>query len=143
MEQKKAVIISRIPDHKDLQFLEDKIYEFNVSKTNRNDGELFSKWIQDEMGERIAGITGWQWADACEITLFWVDAKHRHQGCGSLLLFSLEEDLKKTGCKLIFLRTYNFQAPEFYKKNGFLLQHLMIDFPPGYQSFFLVKKLAK
>ena len=134
-------IISKVPTQKEIQFLEDMIYEHNAAKTNREDGKLFSKLIYDSGNNIIAGITGWTWASACEITLLWVKDDHRKNGYGRILLNAAEAEAKKENCKTILLRTYSFQAPQFYQKYGYKVEYETKDFPYGYHYFCLIKRL--
>ncbi|HEV8284459.1 MAG TPA: GNAT family N-acetyltransferase [Chitinophagaceae bacterium] len=136
-------IISKVSTQKEIQFLDDMIYEHSATKTNRDDGKLFSKLIYDSENNIIAGITGWTWASACEITLFWVKYDYRKKGYGQILLNAAEAEAKKEKCKTIFLRTYSFQAPQFYQKYGYKVEHEIKDFPYGHSSFYLIKRLEE
>lgn len=143
MENPKPQIHSKAPTSKEIRFLEDMVYEYNASKTGKDDGKLFSKLIYDSENKIVAGISGWTWANACEITLFWVKEEYRKKGYGKILLNSVEEKAKKEKCKAIFLRTYSFQAPNFYQKYGFKIEHEIKDFPLGHSDFSLIKWLDK
>ncbi len=134
-------IVSKLPTQKEVQFLEDMIYEHNAAKTNRHDGKLFSKLIYDAGKNIIAGITGWTWAAACEITLLWVKEEYTRKGYGQILLKAAEDEAKKEKCKTILLRTYSFQAPLFYRKSGYQVEFETKDFPVGYSYFCLIKRL--
>jgi len=134
-------IISKVPTQEEIQFLDDMIYEHNATNTNKNNGKLFSKLIYDSENNIIAGITGWTWASACEITLFWVKHDYRKKGYGQILLKAAEAEAKKEKCKTIFLRTYSFQAPQFYQKFGYKVEHEIKDFPNGHSSICLIKRL--
>ena len=136
-------IISKVPTHQEIQFLEDMLYEYNADKTNRNDGEMFSKLIYDSKNTIIAGITGWTWAGACEITHLWVKYDFRNKGFGENLLMAAEAEAKKKNCKTILLRTYSFQSPEFYQKYGYTVEFETRDFPHGYSYFCLIKRLHR
>jgi len=136
-------IISSVPSPKEILFLDDRIYEHNVLATNRADGTLFLKSIYDDTENIVAGITGWTWAGACEITLFWVKSDYRKKGYGKALLNAAEAEAAKQNCNTIFLRTYSFQAPHFYLKHGYLIEYELKDFPSGHSSFFLVKRLKR
>jgi len=142
MEHIVPEIISKIPTHQDIQFLEDMIYEYNTGKTNQYDGELFSKWIYDSAHSIIAGITGWTWAGACEITLFWVKSEYRNKGYGQSLLKAAEAEAQKKKCKAIIVRSYDFQAPGFYRKYGYAVECEAENFPEGHRYFYLIKRLA-
>ena len=135
-------IISKVPTQKEVQFLEDMLYEHNAAVTNRDDGKLFSKLICDSGNNIIAGIAGWTWADACEITLLWVKYDYRKKSYGKILLNAAEAEAKKKKCKTILLRTYSFQSPQFYQKYGYKVEYETKDFPHGHSYFCLVKRLT-
>ena len=125
-----------------IRYLDDRIYEFNSSGLNIYDGELFTKVIRDETGNIIAGITGWTWAMISEITLLWVKEEHRGHGLGEMLLKAAEEEIIKKGCRTIVVRSYSFQAPEFYEKNGYKTVYILNDFPDSYRHHTLVKRVS-
>jgi ribosomal protein S18 acetylase RimI-like enzyme len=124
-----------------MEFLEDKLYENNSNLVGKNDGKHFSKIVNDENNSIIAGITGWRWANACEIITLWVDAQHRKKGLGGKLLEEAEKDAINSNCKIIILRSYSFQAPSFYEKYGYKIEYAIDDFPPGNKYYHLVKRL--
>jgi len=124
-----------------IQFLENKIYEHNSSETNKSDGEFFSKIIRDENEGIIAGIAGWTWAGACEITQFWVDEKARNNGIGKLLLSAAETEAKSKDCFIILIKSYSFQAPHFYERYGYKIEHVLSNFPPGHDYYMLSKRI--
>jgi ribosomal protein S18 acetylase RimI-like enzyme len=136
-------IISKIPTQQEILFLEDRIYEHNAAQTNRHDGELFSNWMYDSGKSIVAGIIGWTWAGACEITLFWVKQEYRNKGYGEILLKAAEAEAKKKKCKAIILRTYSFQAPGFYQKYGYTVECETKSFPDGFNYFYLMKRLSE
>jgi len=125
-----------------IQFLEDKVYEYNSSTIHKYDGILFTKLIRDQNRNIIAGISGWIWAMVSEITLLWVKEEHRKNGLGKMLLKAAEDEIIKKGCTTILLRSYSFQAPFFYQKNGYKAEYILDDFPNGYKHYTLVKRIA-
>ena len=130
-----------IPTSSELEFLEDRLYEHNRQQTGRDDGSLFAFFIRDEHQEIIAGLSGWTWADACEIRTLWVHPCLRGRGHGEALLEAAEQEARLHGCRVILLSSYSFQAPGFYQKHGYDLAWQLDDFPPGHQSCYLVKRL--
>jgi GNAT superfamily N-acetyltransferase len=130
-----------IPTAEDLEFMEDRLYEHNSLKTGRDDGQLFGFFIRDEKNEIIAGLSGWTWAQACQVQTLWVHPSLRGQGYGEKLLEAAEKEARERGCKIIMLESYSFQAPAFYQKHGYELAFQLQDFPPGHQNNFLVKRL--
>jgi GNAT superfamily N-acetyltransferase len=124
-----------------IQVLEERLYEHNSAKIERRDGSLFSRVVQGGSGDIIAGIAGWTWAGACEITQLWVSEKLRHGGIGRRLLEAAEEEARTRKCSIVLLRTYSFQAPSFYEKQGYRIVHVLEEFPPGYRYYTLTKSL--
>jgi len=135
-----TIIDYEFPDEA-LEFLEEKIYENNSGLVGKKDGKLFSKIIKDETNSIIAGIAGWTWANACEITTLWVDQQHRKKGFGKKLLEEAEREAIMNHCSVISLRSYDFQAPLFYEKYGYKTEHIIDDFPPGHRYYYLLKRL--
>ncbi len=136
-------ISQSVPTAKELEFLEDRLYEYNVAQTGRDDGQLFAFFVRDDQNEIVAGISGWTWAHACEIRELWVHPGWRGQGNGRRLLESAEQVARERGCQVILLSSYSFQAPQFYQKFGYALGWELQDFPPGHQYSFLVKRLKQ
>ena len=137
------IMTKSIPSSEELQFLEDRLYEFNNAQTGRDDGQLFAFFVRNEQQEIVAGLSGWTWAKACEIQIPWVHPAWRGQGYGCHLLESAEQEAQARGCKVILISSYSFQAPTFYQKCGYQLAGQLDDFPPGHQYCYLVKQLTK
>ena len=137
------VMTKSIPSPEELQFLEDRLYEFNCAQTGQDDGQLFAFFIRDDRQEIVAGISGWTWAHACEIRELWVHPLWRRQGYGRTLLESAEQEARVHGCRVILLSSFSFQAPGFYQKCGYELAWRLDDFPPGHQYCYLVKRFTE
>jgi len=137
------VITRSSPTSGELGFLEDRLYEHNCAQTEQEDGQLFAFFVRNEQQEIVAGISGWTWAQACEIRDLWVHPTLRGQGYGQSLLKSAEQEAHLRGCKVILINSYSFQAPAFYQKNGYELVWQLNDFPPGHQYCYLVKRFAE
>ena len=130
------------PQAEVIEFLDEKIYEFNSQTINKFDGKQFTKIIRDQSSNIIAGISGWTWAMVSEITLLWVKEEYRKKGLGTILLKAAEEEISRAGCSTILLRTYSFQAPLFYEKHGFKSVFILEDFPKGFRHYNLVKRMV-
>ena len=135
------VITGGTPSAEELQFLEDRIYEYNSARTGHDDGRSFAFFIRDDRQDIVAGLDGWTWAQACQILNFWVHADLRGQGHGSALLEAAEQEARARGCLVIALNSYSFQSPLFYEKHGYEVVHQLRDFPPGHHDNLLVKRL--
>lgn len=129
----------------DIQYIYAKIVEFNFKKappTQENSFEIISINYKDGNNNIRAGMIAslYMWR-IINIDVLWVDETLRKSGLGTKMLRKLEKIAKKKNCKLIHVDTFSFQAPEFYKKNGFEVFGVLENCPPGHQRYFLKKDL--
>jgi GNAT superfamily N-acetyltransferase len=124
-----------------IQLLDERLYEYNAKTIQKKDGRLFSFIAKEDAAKMVAGIAGWIWANACEITLLWVDEEYRGKGFGKELLGKAEKEAANAGCKVILIRSYAFQAPAFYQKQGYKVEHIIDDFPEGCKYYTLIKRI--
>lgn len=61
------LIISGEPAPADVQYLEDRLYEFNSAATGITDGEWLAILVRDETDRIVAGICGNTWGGCLEI----------------------------------------------------------------------------
>ena len=66
---------------------------------------------------------------------------HRGKGLGRLLLAAVEEEARERGCRWAKLNTWEFQAPDFYARCGYVIYGREIDFPPGHTNHLMRKDL--
>src|SRR5512144_77919 len=124
------IMMKIIPSSEEVDFLEDRLYDFNSAQTGQDDGQLFAFLVRNDNEEIVAGLSGWTWAKACEIRTLWVHPDWRGQGYGRSLLESAEQEARLRGCTVILMSSYNFQAPAFYQKFGYEVAWQLNDFPP-------------
>ena len=103
--------------------------------------EEFTFAAEDE--EKIAGIiTGRAYYNEVHIGDLIIGKDYRRAGVGSRLVAAVEEASKGTGYDKIALTTFGFQAPEFYRKNGFLLEYIRKNPDcPALDKYFFIKRL--
>ena len=130
------------PTPEQIQYLEDRLYEFNSGATGIRDGQWLAIFVKNEGGRIVAGICGNTWGGGCEIRQFWVEESRRRQGLGTRLLDAAEQEARRRGCRQIVLTTFTFQAAAFYAKRGFETLCAVDDFPRGHQSLMLRKRLS-
>ena len=135
-------VIETDPEPGQVQYLEDRIYEFNSGITRMTDAEGLAIFVRDEEGLIIAGICGHTWGGYCEIRQFWVEESQRGRGLGTRLLAAAEQEARLRGCARIYLATFSFQAPAFYRKQGFEVLAAIDDYPRGHQNILLGKALG-
>jgi GNAT superfamily N-acetyltransferase len=137
------LVIDTKPRPDDVQYLEDRLYEFNSTATGITDGEWLSILVRDNERRIVAGICGNTWGGCLEIRQFWVEEARRKQGLGTRLLVAAEQEARRRGCHQIVLATFDFQAPAFYARHGFEVVAAVDDHPRGHRNLLLLKRLVK
>ncbi|WP_291574308.1 GNAT family N-acetyltransferase [Clostridium sp. UBA4548] len=101
-----------------------------------------NKVIKGENGEVLAGlisvIYGW---DYLHIYILWVKEDCRTEGYGVALLKEAEKAAKEMGCKMITLETFEFQAKDFYLKNGYEIFGVLENCPFEYNTYYMKKNI--
>jgi len=134
-------VVTAEPTPDEVQYLEDRIYEFNSGVTGIDGGEFLAIFVRDEQERIVAGICGNTWGGCFEIRQFWVEEARRRQGLGTRLFGAAEQEARRRGCTRILLMTFSFQAPEFYAKHGFEVVGAVADHPRGHRNLLLRKCL--
>ncbi|MFD7708394.1 GNAT family N-acetyltransferase [Streptomyces sp. NPDC059785] len=100
-------------------------------------------WAFDEDGTWAGGLVGHTWANWLHVTYLWVDEPHRGRGLGGRLLARAERKARDDhGCRAARLETWDFQAPDFYRKQGYDVVCVIPDYPPGITEYTLTKPLV-
>jgi ribosomal protein S18 acetylase RimI-like enzyme len=130
------------PSSADIEFLEERLYEFNAAATGIQDGRGLGIFLRDEFKNIVAGAAGHTWGETCELRQVWVAASLRRQGFGRRLIAGAEAEAVRRGCRQLVLTTHSFQGPEFYRKLGFDVVSELPDYPRGYAHVLLRKRLS-
>ena len=130
------------PSPEEVQYLENRIYEFNSAVTGIADGEWLAIYVRDDTGRIVAGICGNTWAGCCEVRQFWVEESRRGRGWGTRLLAAAEQEARRRGCRQILLMTFTFQAPDFYARHGFTVLAAVAGYSQGHQNLLMSKDLG-
>lgn len=129
----------------DAEYICDKLVEYNLSKVSKTQREEFisiNKKIVDEDGSIIAGCIAKMYCwNVIYIDILWVDEKYRKSGLGTRLLNEIEAVALEEKCSLIHLDTFDFQAKDFYIKNGYEIFGMLEDCPKEHCRYYLKKKL--
>lgn len=115
---------------------------YNTAKTGGSAPELVAWLVRDEQGEIVGGLYGRVFFRWLYIELLVVPEQARGQGTGSTLMRMAEELAREKNCVGIWLDTFDFQAPAFYRRLGFTECGQIDDYPPGHQRFFFQKRLT-
>ncbi len=130
------------PTQEEQQFFEDKLLRFNESKIDGYSYDNFIYKIIDNFNSMVAGINceiggGWLY-----IVGIWVAEHHRGKGYGEKLLAASEKKAVEKGCHSSYLFTYDFQAPDFYKKKGYKVFGKLDKFCDNHAKIFMKKRLV-
>ncbi|GAA0764639.1 GNAT family N-acetyltransferase [Clostridium subterminale] len=75
------------------------------------------------------------------IDMLWIRENHRKSGHGSKLLNEVERIAREEKCTLIHLETMDFQAKDFYIKNGYEIFGELENVPNGHKRYYMRKIL--
>ncbi|MGM9386082.1 GNAT family N-acetyltransferase [Streptomyces antibioticus] len=100
-------------------------------------------WASDAEDALAGGLVGHTWAGWLHVTYLWVDERHRGTGLGARLLAEAERVAREErDCRQARLETWDFQAPGFYRKQGYEVACVIEDYPPGLTEYTLTKRLG-
>ena len=123
------------------QIIGDLIRSYNRSKREAAESEPLNLYVEDDSGELMAGLVAETFGNWLEIEYLFVKEDLRGQGIGSQLLQQAESEAKKRNCRFAFVNTYQFQAPAFYKKQGYKKVFTLKDYPYTGQRHYYQKDL--
>ena len=126
----------------EIEFLEERLYEFNGAATRILDGRELAFAVRDESGDLAAAAAGHTWGGTCELRQVWVRESLRGRGLGRELLGACQAEAIRRGCRQLVLTTHSFQAPGFYTKLGFEIVGELPDYPRGHSQLLLRKALG-
>jgi ribosomal protein S18 acetylase RimI-like enzyme len=129
------------PSKGDLEFLDERINEFNYDVTGYRDGRYLAVFLRDAGGAIRAGLAGHTWGGCGFVSHLWVRADARRNGIGSRLLAAAEREAQRRGCARMVLSTHSFQAPAFYRRLGYRQIGEATGYPRGHSQVYLAKDL--
>lgn len=113
--------------------------QYNVSVAPVSDVQDLASFATDSSGSVVGGAVGRTWGRCCELLQLWVEPTHRAAGVGSRLLRQFEEHAARRGCDVFYLTTMSFQAPDFYRKHGYVSLATITGYPNGIAKYLMHK----
>jgi GNAT superfamily N-acetyltransferase len=113
------LVIETNPTPEQIQYLEDRLYEFNAKATGITDGQGLAIFVRDEQDRIVAGICGHIWGGCCEIRQLWVEESRRRRGLGTRLLRVAEQEARRRHCKQMVLTTSASKRQSFTQSVDF------------------------
>ncbi|MCP1312471.1 GNAT family N-acetyltransferase [Paenibacillus tyrfis] len=122
-------------------FVRNQLIAYNLKNVDAS-YDFINFIVKNENQEIIGGLLSRRFGEGIFIEMLWVDEGSRKLGLGSRLLQEIEQAGRQQDVKLIYLDTFSFQAPDFYKRHGFEVFGTLEDFPvQGCTKYFLKKTL--
>ncbi|MBV4457809.1 GNAT family N-acetyltransferase [Pseudomonas sp. COR58] len=117
------------------------LHAYNVAQAGIAPSTPLTLLVRDDSGAILGGLYGRFVCEWLFVDLLSVPEAGRGQGIGSRLMGMAEELAREKGCFGIWLDTFDFQAPVFYRKLGYSEFGELADYPPGHKRLFFQKRL--
>ncbi|HEY0291744.1 MAG TPA: GNAT family N-acetyltransferase [Hansschlegelia sp.] len=107
------------PDQATQDAVSEGLDRYNTAQIGPNSSSPIWVVARDAQGAVIGGLHGvvqWTWL---YVNWLWVEDAARGAGLGSALLRRAERAAAEKGCVNAFLYTLSFQAPDFYRRQGY------------------------
>lgn len=134
------IVIDHDPSHSDNEVVKEGLIRSYEAQFGERDKQ-FSIFLKSDSGEVFGGIQGMFDSEAIYIEALWIEENLRKQGYGKKLLIAAEGEAIKNGCIFSLVDTWDFQAEEFYLKNGYARIGELKNYWHGHSKIFLRKKL--
>ena len=114
---------------------------YNRSVLGETGGERVTVSVRSDEGVIVGGAVGEVGLGYLFVRHLWVDDARRGQDLGSRVLTALEEEARRLGAVRAFVDTFSFQAPGFYRKQGYADFGRLDAFPPGHSRHWMTRDL--
>ncbi|MBX2849355.1 MAG: GNAT family N-acetyltransferase [Acidiferrobacterales bacterium] len=111
--------ISSNATSEEIELVGNELDNFNAQSSSIAEVKALQVIAKANEFEVVGGAIGRTWGECCELLKIWVTPESRSKGIGNLIMDAFESEAKKRGCKLVYLDTFSFQAPRFYKLRGY------------------------
>lgn len=133
------------PPVETVRAVERSLHEFNLAHLGEgviydyDEVVVLGRGAGDQVVGGVYGELGWDWL---YVKTMWVAQEHRHRGTGTRLLEEIEKAALSKGFEHAHLETSDFQALEFYLKNGYEVFGQLEGKPAGHTRYYLKKDLS-
>lgn len=107
-------------------------------------GQSQPVWVsaRDAQGTLVGGLRGFVFLQWLNVDLLFVDEAARHQGLGRSLLATAEHKAQELGAHSATLNTFEWQARDFYLKQGYEECGRIDNYIAGFHLLYLKKALT-
>ena len=133
-----------ISTEEEYEYISDEIMHFNAQQVpfTQKETPIFKRYVIKNNNEIVAGINAivYHWGILFIDELF-VSEAHRHKQLGSYLIKKVENEAIDLGATLSHTDTFDFQAKDFYLKQGYEIFGVLENCPPNHNRYYLKKNL--
>ena len=126
----------------DAQAVGDALDAFNLSHVRDYRYQSVRLFVRDDAGAIVGGLLADVYMDWMYVKILWLNERLRGGGTGAELMRLAEEAARELGCTGVWLDTFSFQAPGFYRKLGYEEFGQLDDYPRGFSRHFFRKLLG-
>lgn len=135
------IVLTLEPQQAEINLLEQTITAANEAKGSGPHGyQPVGIFVRDDVGKAIGGLSGYALFDWLFVQFLAVPPELRGAGIGTELLNRAEAWARENGLIGIWLDTFAFGAPDFYKKRGFMVFATLEDHPIGKRRYFFKRR---
>lgn len=116
---------------------------YNEAMTGRGTSEpVHPLSILRREGDLVGGLVGVSYWDWLHVDLFYLPAGWRGAGLGARLVATMLGAAARRGLAGVWLGSFSFQAPGFYRRLGFTQFAVLPDHPPGWRDHLFLRRLS-
>ncbi|HVE90020.1 MAG TPA: GNAT family N-acetyltransferase [Burkholderiaceae bacterium] len=130
------------PTATDVAAIDQGLHSYNQRAADLAAIRRFACYARSPDKALVGGALARWWGTACELQQIWVDEALRRRGIGASLMQRVEAIAIEHGCRLLYLDTFSYQAPEFYYRLGYETACQIDGFPSGGSKFTVRKSLV-
>jgi GNAT superfamily N-acetyltransferase len=137
-------VVTDAPNPEEEAVIRDGLSAYNLEKAGYRDQQSLAILVSDpETGEVVGGLLGGTSFGLLRIDRFFLPESLRKQGLGTKVIKAAEEEGMRRGCSRALLTTLSFQAPGFYRRQGWEVLAQLDGEPPAPTRFLMTKRLAR
>lgn len=133
-------IITDIIQENELETIFQGLLAYNLPRLEDQSPKDLGIYYKDN-GAVVAGLIGQTHGNWLTVKYLWVSEALRGRHLGTKLLMQAENTARERGCHYSFLDTFGFQAPLFYKKQGYREVFTLENYPVSGKRHYLTKAL--
>ena len=137
-----TIEIDPAPRPVDLKVLEEGLTGHAFAQAGIAPFEPLAIFLYDEAGRIVGGLHGRFWDSVLDISTLWVHEDYRGEGYGARLIAAAEAEGVRRNGEVAHLRTFDYQAPGFYRRVGYEEYHIEQGWPRGHTRHYFRKRLT-